>query len=56
MSNKAFETILNGALFDITIFVSRRILEIILEKNEEIEEMFSRLEDCEEKLSQCEKS
>ena len=49
MFDKAFQTILNGALFGITVIAIRRVLEIALEQNKEIKKMLSQLEDCEEK-------
>ena len=64
--NTFFETILDGALFGITVFAAGWVLEKIHDRNEEIEEMLSRLEDfeeklsrledCEKKLSQCKKN
>ena len=53
-NNKFLKIILESALFGITFFAGSWVLEKIHDQNKEILEMFLRLEDCEEKLSQLE--
>ena len=47
--------IFEGALVGIILSVAGWVIKKVHDQNEEIEEIFSRLQDCEEKLSQLEK-